>query len=89
MTPQPCHNKPTGLRGANTVNRQQLSVRGLQVFAVINGIIAVGFASLLTITEHGQNIHNRYGAVIIELSVPLLAIFWQWRVARNALPESK
>lgn len=47
------------------------------------GFMAVGISSLLSIAEYGTNTHNRYGAVIIELSVPSILILWQWYVARQ------
>jgi len=49
--------------------------------------MAVGIASLLTIIESGPNVHNRYGAVVIELGVPCVLIVWQWFVARAASPQ--
>jgi hypothetical protein len=47
--------------------------------------MAVGLSSLLSIMEYGTNVHNRYGAVIIELSVPSLLMLWQWYEARKEL----
>lgn len=49
------------------------------------GFMAMGISSLLSINEYGTNIHNRYDAVLIELTVPALAIVWQWYVARKAI----
>ena len=46
------------------------------------GVMAVGIASLATIAESGTNAHNRYGAVVLELGIPIAAIVWQRYVAR-------
>ena len=55
-------------------------------FRFINiGFMAVGVATTVTIAETGTNIHNRYGALIPEYGIPLLAIIWQYFVARGAV----
>jgi hypothetical protein len=45
--------------------------------------MAVGVASLVTISQHGTNVHNRFGAVVFEIGIPSAAIVWQWFVARS------
>lgn len=48
------------------------------------GFMAVGTASLITISQHGPNLHNRYGAAVFEIGIPAATIVWQWFVARDA-----
>lgn len=50
------------------------------------GFMAVGVANSVTILDSGLNVHSRYGAVVIELAVPLAFIGWQWSLSRT-MPE--
>ena len=43
--------------------------------------MSTGIANGITIMDSGLSAHGRYGAVIIELLVPTLAMIWQWRVS--------
>ncbi len=46
------------------------------------GFMAVGIASLVTISERGTNLHNRFGAVVFEIGIPIGFMVWQTVVAR-------
>lgn len=49
--------------------------------------MAVGIATFLTLLESGTNEHLRYGNLVPELGVPLLAMAWQRSVARQAISD--
>lgn len=53
------------------------------------GFMAVGIASLVTIANTGTNVHNRYGAVVFELGIPLLLMLWQRSVALSYSENSE
>jgi hypothetical protein len=46
--------------------------------------MAAGVATLVSIVEHGTNVHNRYVALVPEFGIPCGAMVWQWFVARSA-----
>ncbi len=53
-------------------------------FRFINvGFMAVGVAAAVTIAQSGTNVHNRFGALVPEFGIPLLAIVWQYFVAKT------
>ena len=52
------------------------------------GFMATGVANAVTIATTGTNVHSRYDAVAIELTVPTVAILWQTWVAHGAAAET-
>lgn len=46
--------------------------------------MAVGVANILSMAEYGTNAHLRSVALVPELGVPCVAMFWQTLVARSA-----
>jgi len=50
--------------------------------------MAVGIARALTIAENLDAPQNRYGAVAVELLVPVVLIIWQSFVARYSTKET-
>ena len=49
------------------------------------GFMAAAVANAVTIVDTGTNAHSRYGAVVIELIAPTVAMLWQRSVAKSQL----